>query len=216
MIHVPHAASWGEQITLPSPGCDFLSRGFGTLSQPGSSVLCRESDPLEESWFGPPLPSSLPPPTLRSFLRSFSLPGWKKATLSFYCRRQRSARRRRRRRSRSAAAAAHQTKSAVVMLLILLCLVTRHSDGDGRCRSLRRRREGGGRAAVRARESRGAAALPGRRAGRAKWPNRSGNTCFGRFNTLLHRSCAPPKDDGRNQETLFMTAPVDGTHRPSR
>ena len=115
------------------------------MSQPGSSVLCRESDPLEESWFGPPLPSSLPPPTLRSFLRSFSLPGWKKATLSFYCRRQRSARRRRRRRSRSAAAAAHQTKSAVVMLLILLCLVTRHSDGDGRCRCRRRRREGGGR-----------------------------------------------------------------------
>ena len=63
-------------------------------------------------------------------------------------------------------------------------------------------------------------AAPGRRAlalaGRGKWPNRSGNTCFGRFNTLLHRSCVPPKDDGRNQETLPMTAPVDGTHRPSR
>ena len=107
----------------------------------GSSVLCQESDPLEESWFGPPLPSA--DATLRSFLRSFSLPGWKKATLSFYCRRQRSARRRRR-RSRSSAAAAHQTKSAVVMLLILLCLVTRHSDGDGRCRRRRRRREGEG------------------------------------------------------------------------
>ena len=144
-------ASWVEQINLPSRGCDFLSRGFGTLSQPGSSVLCRESDPLEESWFGPPLPSSLPPPTLRSSLRSFSLPGWKKATLSFYCRRQRSARRRR--RSRSAAAAAHQTKSAVVMLLILLCLVTRHSDGDGRCRCRRRKKAG------RRRETRGAAAL---------------------------------------------------------
>ena len=108
----------------------------------GSSVLCQESDPLEESWFGPPLPSA--DATLRSFLRSFSLPGWKKATLSFYCRRQRSARQRRRRRSRSPAAAAHQTKSAVVMLLILLCLVTRHSDGDGRCRRRRRRREGEG------------------------------------------------------------------------
>ena len=175
------------------------------MSQPGSSVLCRESDPLEESWFGPPLPSSLPPPTLRSFLRSFSLPGWKKATLSFYCRRQRSARRRRRSRS---AAAAHQTKSAVVMLLILLCLVTRHSDGDGRCRCRRRREDGG------ARESRGAAAAPAWSSGtgRGKWPNRSGNTCFGRFNTLLHRSCAPPKDDGRNQETLPMTAPVRRWH----
>ena len=152
-------------------------------------------------------PTSLRRPFVRSPVRSFSLPGWKKATLSFYCRRQRSARRRRRSRS----AAAHQTKSAVVMLLILLCLVTRHSDGDGRCRC-RRRREGGtaGRSeSGGARQSRGAAA-PGRRAlaGRGKWPNRSGNTCFGRFNTLLHRSCAPPKDDGRNQETLPMTAPA--------
>ena len=99
-----------------------------------------------------------------SFLRSFSLPGWKKATLSFYCRRQRSARRRRRSRS----AAAHQTKSAVVMLLILLCLVTRHSDGDGRCRCRRRRREGGARAEGRG--SLGGAAPPGRRAGRGSGP----------------------------------------------
>ena len=105
-----------------------------------------------------------PPPTLRSFLRSFSLPGWKKATLSFYCRRQRSARRRRRSRS----AAAHQTKSAVVML-ILLCLVTRHSDGDGRCRCRRRRREGGTAGRRGERRSWGAA-LPGRRAGRGSGP----------------------------------------------
>ena len=120
-------------------GATFCPEDWERCRNPaGSSVLCQESDPLEESWFGPPLPSA--DATLRSFLRSFSLPGWKKATLSFYCRRQRSARRRRRSRS----AAAHQTKSAVVMLLILLCLVTRHSDGDGRCRRRRRRREGEG------------------------------------------------------------------------
>ena len=99
-----------------------------------------------------------------SFLRSFSLPGWKKATLSFYCRRQRSARRRRRSRS----AATHQTKSAVVML-ILLCLVTRHSDGDGRCRCRRRRREGGTAGRRGERQSWGAAP-PGRRAGRGSGP----------------------------------------------
>ena len=137
MIHVPHAASWVEQINLPSRGCDFLSRGFGTLSQPGSSVLCRESDPLEESWFGPPLPSADPsfvPPFVQSS-------GVEKSNLEFLLP-----------ATEIRAAAAHQTKSAVVMLLILLCLVTRHSDGDGRCRCRRRKKAG------RRRETRGAAA----------------------------------------------------------